>query len=174
MEPAGFLARLTAFLVDGFIMGAINQVLNLIIAQVALKTGLVASAAELFRRTLPTRDLSNPVQLNPLTGINFFPILLGVVGAMAAIFIFFIPLHYIILKPLSRTGQTPGKRLMKIRLISNETLAPLTYGKVILRETLGKMLSALTLGIGYLMAGFGKKRALHDHVANSKVVRVKE
>ena len=36
----------------------------------------------------------------------------------------------------------------------------------------GKVLSGISLGIGYLMAGFTeKKQALHDHVAGTLVVR---
>lgn len=44
-------------------------------------------------------------------------------------------------------------------------------GKIVLRETVGKILSAITLGIGYIMAGFTKKKqALHDMVAGTVVV----
>jgi uncharacterized RDD family membrane protein YckC len=43
---------------------------------------------------------------------------------------------------------------------------------VLLRETLGKALSALILGIGFFMAGFGERRqALHDRLASTHVIR---
>lgn len=44
-------------------------------------------------------------------------------------------------------------------------------GKIILRETAGKIISAITLSVGYIMAGFTKKKqALHDIIAQTTVV----
>lgn len=61
---------------------------------------------------------------------------------------------------------------MGIQVVS-ETAEPLTFGKVVLREVVGKIVSGITFGIGYIMAGFTKKKqALHDKIAGTCVVYV--
>jgi uncharacterized RDD family membrane protein YckC len=65
---------------------------------------------------------------------------------------------------------TLGKMAIGVAVISEEG-NQLSLGKIILRETLGKILSVITLFIGYIMAGFtAKKQALHDKIAGSVVV----
>lgn len=67
-------------------------------------------------------------------------------------------------------GQTFGKMIVRIRVV---TVAggSLSLGASVLRWV-GYVLSYLTLGIGYLMAGLREdKRALHDLVAGSRVER---
>jgi predicted Zn finger-like uncharacterized protein len=69
-------------------------------------------------------------------------------------------------------GQTPGKMLMKIRVIQIDR-SEMTYRRAMLREVFGKTLSAPFL-LGYLMALFHPKRlAAHDKIADSCVVKVK-
>lgn len=50
-----------------------------------------------------------------------------------------------------RNGSTPGKKLLKIKVISitEESLKP---GQVVIRESIGKFLSGLILNLGYLWA----------------------
>lgn len=71
----------------------------------------------------------------------------------------------------SRNGQTLGKKLMGIKVIK-VTGAPVTIGTLLLREIIGKAISALILFIGYLMAAGPKKRALHDYIASTVVIKV--
>lgn len=69
-------------------------------------------------------------------------------------------------------GQTPGKMLMKIRVIQIDR-SEMTYRRAMLREIFGKTLSAPFL-LGYLMALFHPERlAAHDKIADSCVVKVK-
>ncbi|MDC3418002.1 RDD family protein [Aquibacillus salsiterrae] len=67
-------------------------------------------------------------------------------------------------------GQTFGKKIMGIRVtkLDGERVG---FGNMFLREIIGKFLSALTLFIGYIIAASPKKRALHDYVAGTMVVR---
>ena len=68
-------------------------------------------------------------------------------------------------------GQTIGKMIFKIKVVTVEGL-PLSIMTSAWRG-FGEALSALTLGIGYLMAGVrSDKRALHDLVAKTRVVRL--
>jgi uncharacterized RDD family membrane protein YckC len=72
---------------------------------------------------------------------------------------------------LGRFGATLGKMALRLRVV-NPDGSPIGYGKAVGRY-FAEMLSGLTLGIGYLMAGFdAERRALHDRVASTRVVRV--
>lgn len=65
---------------------------------------------------------------------------------------------------------TLGKMALGLKVVAEDGQRA-ELGKIVLRETVGKILSAITLGIGYIMAGFTqKKQALHDMVAGTVVV----
>ena len=67
-------------------------------------------------------------------------------------------------------GATPGKMVCKIEIIRPDG-SRLTYGRATGRY-FAEILSSLTLGIGYLMVAWDEeKRALHDRVADTRVVR---
>ena len=68
-------------------------------------------------------------------------------------------------------GQTLGKMALGIRVIRQDG-GPSSWGAILFRETIGKFFSAITLLIGYIMVGFDpKKRALHDRLAKTYVVK---
>ena len=67
-------------------------------------------------------------------------------------------------------GATPGKMACKIEVIRSDG-SPMTYGRATGRY-FAEILSSLTLGIGYLMVAFDdEKRALHDRICDTRVVR---
>ncbi len=69
-------------------------------------------------------------------------------------------------------GQTPGKMALKIKVIRTDG-GDVSYGRAALREVLGKFLSGIVLGIGYLMVAFTKeKQGLHDMIADTYVVKL--
>ena len=69
-------------------------------------------------------------------------------------------------------GQTPGKMALRIQVVRTDGTT-VGYGKAFLREVLGKFVSAIILGIGYLMAAFDRdKQALHDRIAGTYVIRL--
>lgn len=71
-------------------------------------------------------------------------------------------------------GQTLGKMALGIKVVSQDGRSN-AWGPILLRETIGKFLSGIILLIGYLMIAFdGKKRALHDRIAETYVVRVNQ
>jgi len=68
-------------------------------------------------------------------------------------------------------GQTLGKMAFHVRVVSRDG-GPLSFGQAVLRH-LGSWLSAVILGIGYLVAAFrADKRALHDLIAGTRVEHV--
>jgi uncharacterized RDD family membrane protein YckC len=70
----------------------------------------------------------------------------------------------------STTGQTPGDRVMEIRVQDAADGRPLHFARAVLR-LLGALLSALLLFVGYLMILVDdRRRALHDRLVGSVVV----
>lgn len=67
-------------------------------------------------------------------------------------------------------AQTPGKMALGIKVVAeNGTLTP---GAIVLRETVGKLLSAIPLCLGYFwMLWDPKKQTWHDKIAKTLVVK---
>lgn len=69
-------------------------------------------------------------------------------------------------------GQTPGKMALRIKVVRADA-APIGYGRAVVRELIGKTVSWLFLGIGFLMIAVdGRKQGLHDKVAGSCVINI--
>jgi uncharacterized RDD family membrane protein YckC len=70
-------------------------------------------------------------------------------------------------------GATPGKMILKLKVV-NPLGGPITVGQAICRY-FAIILSWMTLGIGFIMAGIDdEKRALHDRLCDTRVIRVNE
>jgi uncharacterized RDD family membrane protein YckC len=73
---------------------------------------------------------------------------------------------------LALYGATPGKRLMGIQILNERGSRRIGFMRATVRS-IAEFLSAITLGIGYLMAAFRKdKRALHDLIAGTFPTKV--
>jgi uncharacterized RDD family membrane protein YckC len=71
---------------------------------------------------------------------------------------------------LSQKAATPGKMIMGVKVIT-ATGGPISVGRALGRY-FAQYISAITLAIGYIMAAFDdQKRALHDHICNTRVIR---
>jgi uncharacterized RDD family membrane protein YckC len=69
-------------------------------------------------------------------------------------------------------GQTPGKQLLGIRVVSFDTGGPIGYGRAFIRM-IGRYLSAVVVYIGYLwMLWDPEKQCWHDKLASDVVVPV--
>jgi predicted Zn finger-like uncharacterized protein len=69
-------------------------------------------------------------------------------------------------------GQTPGKMALRIQVVRADG-TPMSYGRAFLREIIGKFVSGIILGIGYLMVAFDRqKQGLHDRIAGTYVIRL--
>lgn len=67
-------------------------------------------------------------------------------------------------------GATPGKLVVGVQITTAEG-EPIDFGRAILRYV-GYFVSAITLGIGFLMIGLTReKRGLHDFIAGTVVIR---
>jgi uncharacterized RDD family membrane protein YckC len=82
---------------------------------------------------------------------------------------YFISFGYFILLTYKKEA-TWGKMALGLKVIPSDK-EKLSLGQVIMREVVGKFISGLTLGIGYLMVAFTeKKEALHDKIAKTNVI----
>jgi uncharacterized RDD family membrane protein YckC len=141
-RPGGFWIRFLAAVIDGIIIAIPCAIVNGIFKGV---TGLV-----------------NPSGTNTAFAAFAFTVslLIGILISLA-----YHAYYY------QSTGSTIGKKLFMLKVIDNHTGNLLTFKQVFLREVIGKFLSGITFMIGYIMGGVRHdKRALHDLVADSRVI----
>jgi len=137
-----FLARLGANLVDTIIL-LVPILLLVVLYLLSLPPG------ELGRLSRAGGSLNVPSWLNALTYLFTF--------------------GYFFLFTASR-GQTPGKRLLKIKVIRLDGQKP-DWLTSLLRQSLGYTLSAVPCLLGYFWAGIdSQKQAWHDKLARTLVV----
>jgi uncharacterized RDD family membrane protein YckC len=69
-------------------------------------------------------------------------------------------------------GQTPGKRLLGLRVLKLDTGKPATFWRMALRDTIGKWVSAAICYLGYIwMFLDANKQGWHDKIAGTIVVK---
>jgi uncharacterized RDD family membrane protein YckC len=73
---------------------------------------------------------------------------------------------------ISRYSATPGKMAVGLKLVRSDG-SPLSTGRIIGRY-FSEWLSSIILFIGYIIAAFDEeKRALHDRICDTRVIRAK-
>ena len=149
--PAGFWIRGAAFVIDWLILASLVSILTLPWAEPLSKL-----QAEAFAQAKsPTPDY----------GIIMHFWLISVAIDLPLGFLYFTAF-------VGARGATPGKQLLGLRVV-REDGSPVGYGRAFLRRA-AQLISALTLGSGYLMVAFHpEKRALHDLLAGTRVVRIR-
>lgn len=85
-----------------------------------------------------------------------------------------LPLFIYVIAPTALSGQTLGKRIVGLKVIRDDGGVGLSLETVLLRETVGKLLSLASFGLGFVAAGFGNARALHDYVGKTRVISYKD
>jgi uncharacterized RDD family membrane protein YckC len=134
----------------------------------------VGTKAGLFRRWVVTA-------IDPLLAIVLYFIVAGILGAAAsalgqsatvgAIIIVTIFYGVFYLWLLSK-GMTPGKWLLDDRVVEKIRGDYPGFWKMFLREVIGKFISGLFLGLGYLWAIWDKdNQAWHDKIAGTVVIK---
>jgi uncharacterized RDD family membrane protein YckC len=115
--------------------------------------------------------------LDPLIGICAWlipSVLLGSISRSLGIgFALLFPLAYAIWAlTLFRQGMTPGKFITGLQVVDQRTGDIPGFWKMLLRETFGRILSGLFLGIGMFWAVFDKNgQAWHDFLAGTVVIK---
>ncbi len=148
---ASFGRRFVANSIDGIILLVIISIINLPL--------LITT---FFLSPEPTTT-SGEAPFSPL--LLFLPFVVQIANLFANIGY---PLYFI-----GSRGQTPGKMVMKIKVMRLDQQEPPGYVTAFLRETVGKFISGLFFFLGYLwMVWDDKKQTWHDKIANTIVVRV--
>ncbi len=102
-------------------------------------------------------------------------ILVAVVGESLALLVVFLgAILYVVwwVREL-RQGRTPGKRLLGLRVVAENTGDAPGLGRMFVREIPGRFVSGLIFGLGYLWAILDKNaQAWHDKIARTLVVKV--
>lgn len=95
-------------------------------------------------------------------------------GTLAVIVSFLFPAVYFVwFLILLRQGLTLGKKLLGLQVVNHQTGQIPGFGKMFLREIVGRFISGLFLGIGYFWAIFDKNaQAWHDKLAGTVVLKV--
>jgi uncharacterized RDD family membrane protein YckC len=92
------------------------------------------------------------------------PLLANLLGSLLGI-------GYFVWMPAAYNGQTVGKMAAGIAIVRTDG-SPLSY-LLCLGRWAGYLASGLTVGIGFIMAGFtSQKRALHDYIAGTRVIYI--
>lgn len=148
IQYAGFGQRLIAAIVDGFIIGFV-YVLVVTVPTMILS---LASGA-----TGP--DSSGMALFSSLAGMGLWGI------SMLAGFAYWIYFT-------GKSGQTLGKKMMKIKVIDAQSGLPPSFMNAFLREVIGKFVSNAVFSLGYLwMLWDDKKQTWHDKIAGTIVIK---
>ncbi|OUR97068.1 hypothetical protein A9Q84_12105 [Halobacteriovorax marinus] len=139
-KDATFVQRAVAIVIDTTLIGVFSQILTTVLSFGA--TMLLGAASEA-----------------------------GLVAGIAVMIItsFFICPYIYYVIPIEKTGQTIGKQVMKIKIVTTEPGEVLDKKKIIYREFVGKLVSSIIFMAGYLVVLFGKK-AWHDNMARTRVI----
>ena len=141
-------------MIDGFIVWFTGQVLGgLVVAS------LMPNALQSF--AVRPGDAPTPEQMAVVA--KALIIIFGVTLAVGLVY------DLVFLRMFSAT---PGKMVLGLKIKTAQG-APLSVLQIIGRH-FAQVLSGLVLGIGYLLAAFDpEKRALHDHICGTRVVKEK-
>ncbi|WOK06486.1 RDD family protein [Imperialibacter roseus] len=153
---AGFWLRFVAYIIDYIIVYTVQSFVLLPIFA-ALGFGF-ATTPGLFDDSMSTEE-----------AIGLFAALASIASVTFLITLTIQVLYYSFMES-SKYQATVGKIALGLKVTDMEG-NKLDFGKALLRN-LGKIVSSMILGIGYIMAGFTeKKQGLHDMIASTLVVK---
>lgn len=139
---AGFWIRFVAYMIDNLLIGIVQSIVTVIVM-----IPFIGAAGN----------------IDPANMLPFF-----IAYGGAVVFSLFANAAYEAYF-LGRNGATPGKMILGLKVIRPDG-RPVTW-KTGLFRFLAKILSSLTLSIGYMMAGWDEeKRSLHDRVCDTRVI----
>ena len=93
-----------------------------------------------------------------------------------AIAVFLFPAAYVLwFLVLLGQGQTPGKKILGLQVVKQQTGEIPGFATMFVREVVGRIVSGLFLGLGYFWAIFDKNsQAWHDKIAGTVVVKLSQ
>jgi len=81
--------------------------------------------------------------------------------------------YFYLLWPVYRFGGTPGKLLLRLRIVDVDSGEKLSLQRTVFRELVGKGIGVISLGFGFFLALLRQDgRTLHDLLAGSVVKKI--
>lgn len=121
--------------------------------------GLIQTAAvSIFDRL--AMDYASPEASTLLLGLLFWSLNVLVLPAL-----YYAP-------QMKKDGATMGKRIMGLRVLRKDDIPELGLGRILARDVLGKFVSMMFFGAGFLIRAFGLD-TFHDKIAKTKVVSLR-
>ncbi len=149
---AGFWLRFVAAIIDGIIIGILQFV---VIAPILAVIGIGVSS-----------DIANSSEADALALVAKITALFGAVGLIGQV----VNVLYFSFMESSKFQATIGKLALGL-IVTDINGEKLDFVKALIRNV-SKIVSAVILMIGYLLAAFTeKKQALHDIIASTLVVK---
>lgn len=144
---AGFWIRFVGWLIDAIIMGVVGAI---------IQTAILGSVF-----VLPRPQPGSIASIGPLLGMIGLVSLINL--AMAACYEGFF---------VAQMAATPGKMVIGAKVVRGDG-SKVGLGRAFARY-FAKILSSLTLLIGFIIAGFdSQKRALHDMICDTRVIKAR-
>ncbi|RPE34547.1 RDD family protein [Kitasatospora cineracea] len=159
--PAGVGARAFGWLVDGVVTAVVGAavavpMVGTVRAHVQEKIDQAALAASMTGRQHQVWLLDGTV--------------LGRVGVLLGVLLVFGLLYQVL--PIARTGQTFGKRLARVRVVTAGGTGTPGFGRSLVRWLLRGLGTAVLLGPAVALLDRTARRGWHDRAARTRVVRV--
>ncbi len=150
MNYAGFWIRFVAVIIDGIILSVVNFFVKLLVIAIGFTSGAVSAA-----------------ELGKLDSGQFVLIILYLVKVYTVLILIYMAYEVFF---VGKFAATPGKMACGLKVVTADG-GTVSYARAVGRF-FAKWLSNLTLLIGYIMAAFDyEKRALHDHICGTRVIR---
>jgi uncharacterized RDD family membrane protein YckC len=154
---ASFWKRLGAFLVDTFIISIATSPVN-------FAMGFARGSMGLGLNPAMSAPQDPAVALSAMSGLMAMSSFISF-GVYVLVAYFYFGYFY------STKGQTPGKMLLKIKVVNAANLANLDWNAAFIRDGLMKMVSSILVYLGFFWYFASPKRQTwHDIVAKSYVV----
>lgn len=152
---AGFWLRFVAIIIDGIIIGVVQA---FVIVPILAAIGFSAFS------TMESMDMNDPGE-----AAGMFGALMAMMGTTWILSIAIQVIYFTVMES-SKTQATVGKMALGLK-VTDVNGNKLDFTKALIRN-LGRILSNMTMLIGYIIAGFtAKKQALHDFIAGTIVVK---
>lgn len=150
---AGFWIRILAAVIDGIILGIIGGVIQ-----------FTTVFSGLFGAGFLAKEPGEP-------SATAGTLIIGTIIVMILVIIAIQIAYFVGLT--SAYGITIGKMVLGLKVVDT-TGQKIGFGKAALREIVGKWISGLVFGLGYLWVAFDdKKQGWHDKIAGTVVVKTR-
>lgn len=157
---ADFVSRLLALLIDS----AITSIFSFIVLAPPVIAWIVAE-----KEPGPCFDNTGNETICFPTGGGWSVVGIGVL-VMLLLILILTWLYFI--RPIARTGQTLGKKLMSIRVVDERSGQPIGTGRSVIRYLIASFISGAIAYLGYLWMLFDdRNQTWHDKVASSIVIK---